>query len=308
MGGHQVRKYCATCQADVEAEVDRSQGLVVCTECATVLEDQYIDDTQDVRIFEDNQDAQRVEPASGSHNPFSEVTNPKETAHLEEIARIASAVGPSCTAPVITQAQSIFTALLRSRPAALRGKYGVHLSAIYVACLYISGRQLNKLVTMAEFTSKFSDLRQSDVNKAWKFLRQKIPKACGVFLPDDPPPEKIDMNKFIDPHVRASVTRLCKALRFDHRQRRCAEEMSNDMVKNLHIRKKPASIAAAVAWICSLLFVRNSNDDVELIVKNSVGRGTLRQTYKLLLPHLPRFVNRDMFGDPHVWQKLMKTP
>ena len=64
MGRVDESAYCPDCQEESEIIVDQVEGHCVCNKCGLVVELQFIDDSHDVRIYEANQSAQRIEIAN----------------------------------------------------------------------------------------------------------------------------------------------------------------------------------------------------------------------------------------------------
>ena len=139
----------------------------MCTECGLVLDTNNVDETHDVRIFEDNQAAQRIELAgpldkgglaatniagSGSgalvRTARKSVNSSKEgrvREHQEAMGELAFRLHVS--KPVIERASYIFNEFCNSSKSPFRGKDKKKMDAILVSCLYHAGKQLNQCTT-----------------------------------------------------------------------------------------------------------------------------------------------------------------
>ena len=106
--------------------------------------------------------------------------------------------------------------------------------------------------------------------------------------------------------LKAHVSRLCRVVGFQFRERKIAEEMAPEVVKSLSVRRKPASTAAVIVWICSLLHGREV--DLNLLSKHSVSVKVLRETYNELYPDLEILVPTSTFGEIKEWILKLRAP
>ncbi|GLJ43382.1 hypothetical protein SUGI_0901250 [Cryptomeria japonica] len=324
-------RYCSDCGRVTEIYVGATEA--VCTTCGLVVDEDNIDNTQDVRIFDDNKDAQRVEKNQNFFNlenneltstvisgtgkgaqslvrtQMKQNTNDKENkfSDLQMMTQWASLL--ELTDPVVQRAGRIYSYFLES--GSVRRLSDTKIKALLVSSLYHAGKQLGQYKTMAEWVT-VSELTQHQIYEAGTILKphieRDVPNNCGGDEQNRNPNWLVSncVLKQGSQVVKAFVSKLCHILKFDFRQRITAEEMAVEVVKSCNIRRKPASTAAAIVWVCSLLFDRK--DCVNVIVKNSVSKKVIAATYKELLPDLERLVPTEKFGEPSDWRKKLRAP
>ena len=110
MGRVDESAYCPDCQEESEIIVDQVEGHCVCNKCGLVVELQFIDDSHDVRIYEDNQSAQRIETANSPSMVDSELV--VSATHVEQIQDYGLAMNMSGI--VVDRAQEIYKEFVES--------------------------------------------------------------------------------------------------------------------------------------------------------------------------------------------------
>ena len=235
--------------------------------------------------------------------------------HIEQIQDYGLAMNMSGI--VVDRAQEIYKEFVESGRTIQRTKVSSYLQ---VASLYIAARQLGQMKMMKEM-ALVTDVKQSDIRKGDIKIRSLAPSALvrdfNVHInaagdaDADTDADGEEMALLIPdletgPYVKAAVDRLCNALKFEFRQRKCAVEMENVVVKKGLVSMQAPSVAAAIVWTCSRLFERN--DDINLNIQHSVGKTTIRRAYNRLKPHLTSLISTDIFGDPQDWKKKLKQP
>lgn len=202
--------------------------------------------------------------------------------HREAMPELANKMHVS--RPVVERALYIFDKFCNSKEFPFRGKDKTKMDAILVSCLYSAGKQLSQQKPMEEYAQAM-DLTLSDIYQAGKIILPFIHAEDAYYLPK---PENdrtraiqksglwdLDSLQKSSQGLKAHISRLCHMLGFQFRERKIAEDMALEVVKSLSVRRKPASTAAIIVWICSLLHGREV--DLKFLSNNSVSVKTLRQ-------------------------------
>lgn len=156
--------------------------------------------------------------------------------HVEQIQDYSLAMNMSGI--VVDRAQEIYKEFVESGGSIQRKKVSSYLQ---VASLYIVARQLGQMKMMKEM-AQVTDVKQSNIRKGDIKIRSLAPsalvrdfnvqiKAAGDADADGEEMVLLIPDLETDPYVKAAVDRLCNALKFEFRQRKCAVEMANAVVE-----------------------------------------------------------------------------
>lgn len=242
--------------------------------------------------------------------------------HLIDIGRYGCALKAS--GHVIERAQTIFRQLMQTNGSLRKRNH----CAIYAACLYVAGRQHDEMKTLEEVAEKSSVVKK-DIFKALQFINRIVPDAAcpTIFLtaslqsqrqqlPADVNAENgrkdnVEVRPELLPvtqRLKAHTRRLCNVLNFDSEQAKCAEEMAIIVANsNFGLFSLPVTQAAAIVWICSL-FTGSNEVDINLIAEHATGKISIRKTYKLLIPHLPKLLPKHILGETKNWKEKLRLP
>ncbi|XP_057953213.1 transcription initiation factor IIB-2-like isoform X2 [Malania oleifera] len=274
--------YCADCKRSTEVVFDHSAGDTVCLECGLVLEAHSIDETSEWRTFANessNNDPARV---GGPSNPLladgglsTVISNPSGDLLASSLARWQSRNSNSdrlgLVATIKDRANEIYKKVEDQKP--LRGR---NHDAILAACIYIACRQEDKPRTVKEICSIANGATKKEIGRAREYIVKQLGMEMG---------QSIEMGTI---HATDFLRRFCYNLGMTNQAVKAAHEAVQKS-EELHIRRSPISVAAAVIYIITQLS-EEKRPLKDISVATAVAEGTIKNSYKDLYPYAARLV------------------
>eukprot|EP00271_Cylindrocystis_brebissonii_P008225 TRINITY_DN22249_c0_g1_i1.p1 TRINITY_DN22249_c0_g1~~TRINITY_DN22249_c0_g1_i1.p1 ORF type:complete len:309 (+),score=57.05 TRINITY_DN22249_c0_g1_i1:101-1027(+) len=290
------KQMCPECQRYTELVNDHAAGDLVCKECGLVIEGHSIDETSEWRTFSNesaNDDPVRV---GGPINPLlsdgglstviarsngqempgnirgwaSRGANPDRSLinAFKTMGSMADRAGLVST--IRDQANEIYKKVEDAK--SIRGR---SQDAILAACLYIACRKENKPRTFKEIGAVANNASKKEIGKAVKFIVNQLEESTtsmGVINPED------------------YMRRFCSNLNMDPQTIRAAMEVvktTDDII--MKTSRTPISKAAAAIYMVTQLADKKVLPR-DIALQTGVAEGTLRNTYKDLLPHAAHLI------------------
>ncbi|GJP39313.1 hypothetical protein CLOM_g23696 [Closterium sp. NIES-68] len=295
------RQMCGECKRNTELVHDHAAGDLICAECGLVVEAHSVDETSEWRTFSNeaaNTDPVRVGGptnqlltdgglttmisagkngqgggelpgrrgwASQGSNPDRDLINA-----FQAIGDMADRLG--LVATIRDRANEIFKKVhdLKS----IRGRSN---DATYAACLYIACRQEDKPRTFKEIGAAGNNISKKEIGRATKFIVKQLEADMGA----------VDMGAV---NAGDFMRRFCSHLGMEAAAVRAAMEVVRN-TEQIDIRTSRAPIskaAAAIYMVTQLCSKPVPTKDISRAT--GVAEGTIRNTYKDLLPFASRLL------------------
>ncbi|KAL5197664.1 hypothetical protein ABZP36_001176 [Zizania latifolia] len=292
--------YCPSCRCRTAVVLDRATGDTICTECALVLEERYIDETSEWRTFsdagtgEEHDDPSRV---GGRADPFLEsaqlgtVIAPAKQqmkaganagtsqppVHINvgsgqdntllnafhAISDMADRLG--LVATVRDRAKELFKNLEEANKLCPRGR---KREVAYAACLHIACLNEGKPRTLKELASvsHVGKDGRKEIGKVVKIIKELLGEQAGQAMAAD------------------YMTRFGSQLGMDRPELLAAKEAARRLEMNLDVRRSPQSIVAAIIYV---VLQRTGADKSVRDVSTATGvaEATIKETCKELSKH-----------------------
>ncbi|XP_052150610.1 transcription initiation factor IIB-like [Oryza glaberrima] len=291
--------YCPECHRTTVVVVDHATGDTICTECALVLEERYIDETSEWRTFSDagsgeDRDPNRVGGCSDpflSHAELGTVVAPakrqaKDTASPPHV-RVDSKSGQDSSLAVAFRAISDMAdrlqlvATIRDRAKELFKKMEEaklcarvrNRDAAYAACLHIACRNEGNPRTLKELASVMRDCQdKKEIGRMERIIRRHLGEEAGTAM---------EMGV-----VRAAdyMSRFGSRLGMGKPEVREAQRAAQTLEDKLDVRRNPESIAAAIIYmVVQRAGAQTSARDVSKA--SGVAEATIKEACKELSQH-----------------------
>ncbi|CAI5471202.1 unnamed protein product [Closterium sp. Yama58-4] len=292
---------CGECKRNTELVHDHAAGDLICAECGLVVEAHSVDETSEWRTFSNeaaNTDPVRVGGptnqlltdgglttmisagkngqggadlpgrkgwASQGSNPDRDLINA-----FQSIGDMADRLG--LVATIRDRANEIFKKVhdLKS----IRGRSN---EATYAACLYIACRQEDKPRTFKEIGSAGNNISKKEIGRATKFIVKQLEADMGA----------VDMGAV---NAGDFMRRFCSHLGMKGAPVQAAiEVVQNTEQIDIRTSRAPISKAAAAIYMVTQL-CSNPVPTKDISRATGVAEGTIRNTYKDLLPFASRLL------------------
>uniref|UniRef100_A0A0D9XQG2 TFIIB-type domain-containing protein n=1 Tax=Leersia perrieri TaxID=77586 RepID=A0A0D9XQG2_9ORYZ len=310
------QSYCKDCRLAVTVVVDHATGDTICTDCALVLEERYVDETFEWRTFSDSAGGEDRDPnhVGGRSDPFlthaqlgtvvASAVNKRQSnatsllrVHLD-IGRESSSQENSLVvafraisdmaeqlhlvATIRDHAKEIFKKLDEAKLCP-RGR---NRDATYAACLHTACRKEGKPWTYAELATVVRDARadatkKKEIGRVAKIiseqLEEKARHAMGIGV------------------VRAAdyMGRFGSLLGMGKAEVRTAQRVAQSLDEQLDVRRNPESIAAAIIYMMAQRSgAKTSARDVSVVT--NVAEVTIREACKELTKHIELLFSQEL--------------
>uniref|UniRef100_A0A0E0K9Z6 TFIIB-type domain-containing protein n=1 Tax=Oryza punctata TaxID=4537 RepID=A0A0E0K9Z6_ORYPU len=295
--------YCPECHRTTVVVVDHATGDTICTECALVLEERYIDETSEWRTFSDGVSGEDRDPnrVGGCSDPFlshaqlgTVVAPAKRQAKATAVAdtslphvRVDSVSGRDSSLAVAFRAISDMAdrlqlvATIRDRAKELFKKMeeaklcprGRNRDAAYAACLRIACRNEGKPRTLKELASVMRDGQdKKEIGKMERIIRMHLGEEASTAMDNGV--------------VRATdyMSRFGSLLGMGKPEVREAQRAVQTLEDKLDVRRNPESIAAAIIYmVVQRAGAKTSARDVSKAT--GVAEATIKEACKELSQH-----------------------
>ncbi|KQK05065.1 transcription initiation factor IIB-2 [Brachypodium distachyon] len=307
------RVYCTDCHRATEVVLDHGTGDTICTDCGMVLDEHYIDEGQEWRVFGDDsaggedRDPCRVgsagdpflrgdgllstcivhsaksksrsrsgsDPAAALHLPrmMLDVGGPAPDTALVDAFRGIADMADRLGL-VATIRDSAKQTFKRLEEAKGCPRGARSRDAVYAACLYVACRKEGMPRTYKELASVTA--QGAAARKDIGKMTTHIKKLLG-----EEDGQVLDIGV-----VRATsyLRRFCSILGLGNQQMLAAQEAVSRLEMELDVRRNPESIAAAIIYmVVQRAGARRSVKDVS--AATGVAEGTIKEAHKDLVPH-----------------------
>ncbi|CAI7742582.1 unnamed protein product [Closterium sp. NIES-54] len=295
------RQMCGECKRNTELVHDHAAGDLICAECGLVVEAHSVDETSEWRTFSNeaaNTDPVRVGGPTnqlltdgglttmisagkngqgggdlpGRKGWASQGSNPDRDliSAFQSIGDMADRLG--LVATIRDRANEIFKKVhdLKS----IRGRSN---EATYAACLYIACRQEDKPRTFKEIGSAGNNISKKEIGRATKFIVKQLEADMGA----------VDMGAV---NAGDFMRRFCSHLGMKGAPVQAAiEVVQNTEHIDIRTSRAPISKAAAAIYMVTQL-CSNPVPTKDISRATGVAEGTIRNTYKDLLPFASRLL------------------
>lgn len=287
---------CRECKRQTELVHDHAAGDLICSECGLVVEAHSVDETSEWRTFSNeaaNTDPVRVggpdnplltngglttmiaPPTKGGASDFpgrrgwaSQGSNPDRdlVTAFNAIGDMAERLG--LVATIRDRANEIFKKVHDQK--SIRGRSN---DATYAACLYIACRQEDKPRTFKEIGAACNNVSKKEIGRATKFIVAQLEEGA------------LEIGAV---NAADFMRRFCSRLSMDIQATRAAIDVVNN-TETIDISRAPISKAAAAIYMVTQLCEKPVTTK-DIFQATGVAEGTIRNTYKDLLPFATRLV------------------
>ncbi|CAI5962332.1 unnamed protein product [Closterium sp. NIES-64] len=308
------RQMCGECKRNTELVHDHAAGDLICAECGLVVEAHSVDETSEWRTFSNeaaNTDPVRVGGPTnqlltdgGLTTMISAGKNGQGGGDLPGRKGWASQ-GSNPDRDLINAFQSIGDMADRTDRANeifkkvhdLKSIRGRSNEATYAACLYIACRQEDKPRTFKEIGSAGNNISKKEIGRATKFIVKQLEADMGAV--DMGAVNAGDFMRRFCSHLgmkgapvqaAVGVRRFCSHLGMKGAPVQAAiEVVQNTEQIDIRTSRAPISKAAAAIYMVTQL-CSNPVPTKDISRATGVAEGTIRNTYKDLLPFASRLL------------------
>ncbi|MCL7030444.1 hypothetical protein MKW94_004552 [Papaver nudicaule] len=296
---------CTGCKRSTVVVFDRSAGDIICRECGLVLESHYIDETAEWRTYADDylNDCANMIRVGAPSNPFlddgglstlisklgsstSGVPFMSFGGHFKSrcLNTDQSGLSPALTTicamsdrlGLVTTIKDSANEIYKKVVAHQKSRVGKNVDAYLAACLYIACRQEDKPRTIKEIRCVANGASKKEIGRAIDYIMSKVVVNIGQSM------ERGTV------HARDFVRRFCSNLGMTNQAVNAAQE-AVQRLEELDIRRRPASVAAAVIYmITQLSDEKKQLQDVSYAT--GVAISTIKKSYKDIYPYAARLI------------------